>query len=73
MEQALLGFLQKVLSLKNPRKLMTLFRELRAELAVLADDPFEKPIFQYFDYISWLDSKIERKAYRKILEEKASR
>lgn len=68
MEEALLRALRRIPALNGARSTQRFFEEIRGEIAALADDPFERVILYYFDFISWLDSKIERKPYREILE-----
>ncbi len=37
----------------------------------LKTDPYEKGAFEYFDFISWLESKIENRPFAEIIKEKA--
>ncbi|MEP7146133.1 MAG: hypothetical protein ABI792_03900 [bacterium] len=39
------------------------FRFLRSQVLKLADDPYERIPMEYFDFISWLDSKISGKSF----------
>jgi len=43
----------------------------RSEISVLLNDPFEKRAFEFFDMISWLESKIEKKSFAEIIKDKA--
>lgn len=46
------------------------FIELRKEFQKIAEHPFEKKAFEYFDYISWLDSKIEKLSFEEVVQRK---
>jgi RNase P/RNase MRP subunit POP5 len=37
----------------------------------LESNPYEKRAFVYFDIISWLESKIERRTVQEVIQEKA--
>ena len=72
-ETAVFNFIRKRMSKINSRKeLITAFKEVRSELIPLLDEPFEKNAFVYFDFISWLDSKIEKRSFADVLREKAT-
>lgn len=47
------------------------FGKLREKLLKLRTDPFEKEAFNYFDFISWLDSKIEGRSFAEVVRERA--
>lgn len=47
------------------------FGKLREKLLKLKNDPFEKEAFNYFDFISWLDSKIEGRSFAEVVRENA--
>lgn len=40
------------------------------ELLALKNDPKEQVVFEYFDFLSWVQSKLNRKSYREIKAEK---
>jgi len=52
---------------------MITFSKLRQELVIIAKDPFEKTILEYFDFISWLDSKNQKRPFAEIVKEKAKK
>lgn len=60
-ETIILNFIRRKLT-KNltPKELREAFRELRSELEQLRDDPFETRVFEYFDFLAWLDTKLDR-------------
>ena len=45
------------------------FRELKEELEILAEDEYEKGAFEYFDFISWLESKIQGSDFEEVVQE----
>ncbi len=51
----------------SSRRLKKQFLVLKEDLLPLEKDPQEKIAFQYFDLIAWVDSKIERKSFAKVL------
>jgi hypothetical protein len=43
---------------------------LKRDMSALYEDPFEKNVFIYFDFISWVESKIKGKTFGEIVREK---
>jgi hypothetical protein len=71
LESIILNFIKKKMpEIFSPRDEHEAFIELRKEFVAIADDPYEKKAFEYFDYIAWLDSKIEKKSFEQIVQEK---
>lgn len=70
-QKYILRFL-KVLSAEfTEARLVPEFKKLRSQLLPLQENPFEKRAFIYFDIISWLESKIEKKEVQEVIAEKA--
>ena len=46
---------------------------MKAELEEISKDPFEKKALEYFDFISWLESKITGQPFANIVRAKALR
>lgn len=71
-EAAILLFFRKYL-LKDDweQHLKKPFMELKKNLEQLSKDPNEKHALNYFDFISWLESKIEGHSFAEILKRKA--
>jgi hypothetical protein len=61
----------KALTTINPDQLIDAFKTLRNQMMGLKNSPYEKRAFFYFDIISWLESKIERRPVGEIIKEKA--
>jgi hypothetical protein len=71
LENIVLNFLRKKMPRINTKKeQLESFVELKKELEVLCGDPYEKKAFEYFDYISWLDSKIHDRPFAEIIKDK---
>jgi hypothetical protein len=71
LENIVLDFIRKKMHhIYTPKDEIEAFTELRKEFIALKDDPYEKKAFEYFDYISWLDSRIEKRSFEEIVKEK---
>lgn len=71
LESIILNFIKKKMpDIYTARDEHDAFVELRKEFVAIAEDPYEKKAFEYFDYISWLDSKIEQKSFEQVVQEK---
>ncbi|HEY0029389.1 MAG TPA: hypothetical protein VGC65_01425 [Bacteroidia bacterium] len=71
LENIVLSYIRKKMpTIYNAKQQKQAFIELREEVSQLADHPYESKAFEYFDYIAWLDSKIEEKSFEKIVQEK---
>ena len=69
-ENVFLDFIGKILKTKNREEQTKYYKELKTALAELEKDPFEKTVFENFDFIAWVDSKIKRVSFREIVEQK---
>lgn len=69
-ETLILLLLKESLCVSDPKKLILLFRNFKPKLEEILKDPFEKIAIEYFDIISWLESKIEKRPFEEILREK---
>jgi hypothetical protein len=71
LENIILNFIRKKMHhIYTPKDEVEAFKELRAEFIPLLEDPYEKKAFEYFDYISWFDSRIEKRSFEEIVKEK---
>ena len=71
-ETAILDFIRKLPYVSIEKDLVDVFKQLRMELVNLFKNPFEKKVFGYFDFISWIESKIEKKSFIEIVKLKAN-
>lgn len=65
-EDCFLKCLKKIFQVDDKQEQEVLYRSLKKELQELLNDPFEKRSLEYFDFMTWLDSKIERKPFAHI-------
>lgn len=70
-QKYILNFLVRLKTNITQEELIKRFRTLRENLIPLAKDPYERRAFIYFDIISWLESKIERRPVQSIIKDKA--
>ncbi len=72
-ETSILDFMRKeILKVINPKGKIQVFKELKTEMEEIMKDPYEKKSLEYFDFISWLESKIEKRPFAEIVREKAA-
>ena len=69
-QKLILSFLKKLGSQTVGQQLIKEFERLRDDLVKLSEDPYEKRAFIYFDIISWLQTKIEKKPIHEIIRNK---
>ncbi|MGZ4048593.1 MAG: hypothetical protein ACXVNN_04465, partial [Bacteroidia bacterium] len=72
-ENVFLDFVGKVLKTTKREEQNKYYKELKAALVELKSDSFERAAFEYFDFISWAESKIQRVPFRVIVEETAGK
>ena len=51
-------------------QLLQAFKELKQKMEPLQNDPKERIVFEYFDFISWLDSKIQKRSLSEVVRKK---
>ena len=59
-------------TLITQKKQQTAFKELKTELEEIFKDHFEKEALAYFDFISWLKSKIENRPFCRNCQRKGA-
>ncbi|MGP8217692.1 MAG: hypothetical protein ACLQQ4_19135 [Bacteroidia bacterium] len=69
-DQLVLQFIRKTVSLNNKDKLKKVMEETRNSLDKLSKIKTEQQTLSYFDFISWLDSKLENRRYTDIVKER---
>lgn len=73
-EKAILDFIRKKIYDKNNKEeYLEKFRELREKLIEISKDTNENKALDYFDVISWLESKLENKTFAEIIKNKVSK
>jgi hypothetical protein len=66
-EKTILLFFKKAINLRSKLELKPLCISTKEKLIDTFDNPLEKNSLHLFDFISWLDSKIERMTYREVI------
>jgi len=70
-ETIVLDYIRKKMPRTNSKKEITdAFAELKKEIEKISRDPFEKKSLEYFDYISWLESKITGNKFAEVMKQK---
>jgi tetratricopeptide (TPR) repeat protein len=72
-QKYILKFLKNLNKETTESELVKRFEHLRAQLLTLIDNPYESRSFSYFDIISWLESKIQKRTVQEVIQEKARR
>ena len=73
-ESILLDFMRKTMpKIHTQKQLIDAFLKLRTLIIDAHKDPFERNMLHYFDFISWLESKIESRPFAEIIKEKVKR
>ncbi|MCB0395135.1 MAG: hypothetical protein KDD36_00690 [Flavobacteriales bacterium] len=68
LERIIIDFIQKKAPhITNKTQLIEAFRETRHEIITLREDPYERKALEYFDFIAWIDSKLENKPFGEIV------
>lgn len=70
-ETLILQFMRKHMGSRHTdeKKLMAGFKKLIEEIEELKSNPFEKKALHYFDFISWLKSKVQKRKFAQIVRE----
>ncbi len=70
-EKILLKFIKALAGLGITGEFISLLKNFKEELEMIQKDTYERQAFEYFDYISWIDSKIRGKSVLEIKKEAA--
>lgn len=71
-ETVFFNFINKIQKAKNNQQTEQSYVTLRNELKVLSKDPYEKTVFEYFDFVSWAGSKIQNTSFTTEVKKKLS-
>ncbi len=72
-QKHILDFLKHLFEDSGDAALHKRFIRLKEQMKVLEKNKFEKREFMYFDIISWLESKIEKRPVQEVIKEKAKK
>jgi hypothetical protein len=69
-ESVILQFINKLSKAVSASEVENCYRSLRPELQSLVKDPFEKSVFEYFDFITWVEGKYLQIPFREMVRKK---
>jgi len=69
-EGALLQFVRRMQRLDTDEKIRSAFKKLKSELEEIIETPTEREAMEYFDFISWLESKIHNTDYAALVRKR---
>lgn len=65
-----LSYIRKLINANIDDDKMFIFNEWKKELNAISDDILEIKAFEYFDFISWLESKLGKKSFSDVIKGK---
>lgn len=71
-ETIFLEFANRLLT-ASQKEQQKIYKKFHDDLIILSKDNFEKAAFEYFDFISWTEGKLENVPFRRVVEGKARR
>lgn len=71
-ENSFLQFINKILRARDRKEEKAVYTTLLDELKQIENDNFEKTAFEYFDFVSWAESKVMQRDFKMIVREKAA-
>lgn len=69
-DQLLLKFIRKIASSTDKQERLGNLKQTRMELIKLSKDKAESRTLYFFDFISWIESKLEQKSFTEIVKQK---
>ena len=69
-ERRVLNFIRESNKIKTGKELRSAFIQLKTDFEELANIPSERVMFQYFDFIAWLESKITGEAFDRVVKQR---
>lgn len=70
-EHALIKFIKRIPYLNEDTDISFEFHQLKSEIEKISSDDFEKRAIEYFDIVSWLESKLTKKKFEEIVRSKS--
>lgn len=70
LERIFFDFLKEISHKMDRESMEKSFLKFRTLIKPLRKDPYEKRAFEFFDFTSWIDSKIENKPFIEIIDKK---
>lgn len=72
-EKIMLRFFQKIISITGRYATLSVFKDLQTNLQTLKQDPKEQLPLTFFDFISWVECKIEGQPLLIVMKRKANK
>jgi hypothetical protein len=69
-ESVFLDFVKVIAKASTEKARKSVYSNLYTQLLSLHEDPFEKPVFENFDFLTWSESKISGKSFADLIAEK---
>lgn len=69
-QERILSFIKNLSKINTDEELVEKFRDLRDQMILLSRSKYDKRAFVYFDIISWLESKIEKRPVGQVIMDK---
>lgn len=70
LERIILTSIRKLINVNSKTESIRFFKQLHASLQPIVQDPLESKFLVYFDIMSWLESKIEKKKFEEVVKGK---
>ena len=67
LEKVILTSIRKLINVNSKTETITFFKQLQKALTPIVKDPLEQKFLQYFDIMSWLESKVTNKPFQEIV------
>lgn len=72
-ESVFLDFVKVISKATTEKEKKQCFISLYGELLKLSEDPYEKPVFENFDFLTWAESKVTGKSFAELTAEHVNR
>jgi len=69
-EKMFLQFISKLIKCEDQFEAQNLWEDLYNDLTSITDNTFEGIVLEYFDFKSWAESKVNRKSFNTVVQEK---
>lgn len=69
-EKVFLKNIRKLADANNAQELKEVYKSIHAQLLRLSKKKFERGAFEIFDFVSWLESKIENRPFADVVKQK---
>lgn len=69
-ETVFLDFIKELLKHKPIKGNVKMYQEFKKDLIALSNIPFEKTVFEYFDFLAWVETKISKTTFTEAVKRK---